>query len=42
MILAEKLNGLFLVLTTAGAYLNQVAISFTDYLRLYEESWLKL
>jgi hypothetical protein len=31
-----------LALTTTGAYLNQVATSFADYLRLYEESWLKL
>jgi hypothetical protein len=26
----------------AGAYLDQVAISFADYLRLYKTSWLKL
>src|SRR5436305_15079414 len=40
--LAEKLDGLPLALATAGAYLDQVATSFADYLRLYEESWLKL
>ena len=42
MILAGKLDGLPLALATAGAYLDQVAISFADYCRLYEESWLKL
>ena len=42
VILAEKLDGLPLALATAGAYLDQVAISFAAYLRLYEESWLKL
>ncbi len=31
-----------LALATAGAYLDQVATSFRDYLRLYKESWLKL
>jgi hypothetical protein len=36
--LAEKLDGLSLTLAIAGAYLNQMATSFTDYLRLYEES----
>jgi hypothetical protein len=40
--LVEKLDGLPLALTTAGAYLNQVAMSFSDYLRLYKESWAKL
>ena len=40
--LVEKLDGLPLALTTAGAYLNQVTTSFADYLRLYETSWLKL
>jgi hypothetical protein len=42
VILARKLDGLSLALTTAGAYLDQVATSFADYLRLYERSWLKL
>ena len=40
--LAKKLDGLSLALATAGAYLDQVAISFSDYLRLYKESWVKL
>jgi tetratricopeptide (TPR) repeat protein len=40
--LVKKLDGLPLALTTAGAYLDQVAISFLDYLRLYEDSWAKL
>ncbi|KAF4609460.1 hypothetical protein G7Y89_g15856 [Cudoniella acicularis] len=40
--LAEKLDGLPLALATAGAYLDQTAISFSDYLRLYKESWVRL
>jgi tetratricopeptide (TPR) repeat protein len=36
------LDGLPLALATAGAYLNQVSTSLTEYLRLYNESWLKL
>jgi tetratricopeptide (TPR) repeat protein len=40
--LAGELDGLPLALATAGAYLDQVAASFADYRRLYEESWLKL
>jgi len=40
--LAKELDGLPLALATAGAYLNQVAISLSDYLRLYKESWLQL
>ena len=40
--LAEELDGLPLALATAGAYLDQVAISLSDYLRLYKESWLQL
>jgi tetratricopeptide (TPR) repeat protein len=40
--LAEELDGLPLALATAGAYLNQVAVDFSDYLRLYKESWGKL
>jgi tetratricopeptide (TPR) repeat protein len=36
------LDGLPLALATAGAYLDQVAISFSDYLRLYKASWAKL
>jgi hypothetical protein len=37
--LAKELDGLPLALATAGAYLDQVAISF---LGLYKESWVKL
>jgi hypothetical protein len=40
--LAKELDGLPLALATAGAYLDQVAISFLDYLGLYKESWVKL
>ena len=40
--LAERLDGLPLTLATAGAYLKQSAIAFSDYLRLYEKSWAKL
>ena len=40
--LAQELDGLPLALATAGAYLDQVAISVSDYLRLYKESWAKL
>jgi tetratricopeptide (TPR) repeat protein len=36
------LDGLPLALATAGAYLDQVAISLLDYLRLYKESWTQL
>ena len=40
--LAEELDGLPLALATAGAYLHQVSTSFTDYLKLYKQSWLGL
>src|SRR5579871_561231 len=40
--LAKELDGLPLALATAGAYLDQVATSFADYLRLYRASWLRL
>ena len=40
--LAKKLDGLPLALATAGAYLDQVAISISAYLYLYEKSWGKL
>jgi hypothetical protein len=40
--LAKELDGLPLALTTAGAYLDQTARSFSDYLHLYIESWVKL
>ena len=42
MRLARELDGLPLALATAGAYLDQAAISLSDYLRLYKESWAKL
>ncbi|KAN0070367.1 TPR-like protein [Elaphomyces granulatus] len=40
--LAKELDGLPLALATAGAYLDQTAISFSDYLYLYKASWAKL
>ena len=40
--LAKELDGLPLALATAGAYLDQVAISLSDYFRLYKASWTKL
>ena len=40
--LAKELDGLPHALATAGAYLNQVAINISEYLRLYKTSWLKL
>ncbi|KAI0810082.1 hypothetical protein GGR55DRAFT_689254 [Xylaria sp. FL0064] len=40
--LVEELDGLPLALATAGAYLRRVSIGFTDYLRLYRESWARL
>ncbi|KAN0072346.1 hypothetical protein V8E54_009275 [Elaphomyces granulatus] len=40
--LAKELDGLPLALATAGAYLDQSAISFSDYLRLYKASWMRL
>ncbi|KAF2730287.1 HET-domain-containing protein, partial [Polyplosphaeria fusca] len=40
--LVSKLDGLPLALSTAGAYLEHVTDSFTEYLRLYEASWLEL
>jgi hypothetical protein len=40
--LAKELDGLPLALATAGAYLDQTASSFSDYLRLYKESWVRL
>ncbi|PQE06061.1 hypothetical protein CJF30_00005019 [Rutstroemia sp. NJR-2017a BBW] len=42
IILARELDGLPLALATAGAYLDQVAISLSDYLRLYKQSWVQL
>ncbi|KIN06945.1 hypothetical protein OIDMADRAFT_150200 [Oidiodendron maius Zn] len=40
--LAKELDGLPLALATAGAYLDQVAISLSEYLYLYKESWAEL
>ncbi|KAH8794724.1 hypothetical protein BGZ57DRAFT_1012390 [Hyaloscypha finlandica] len=40
--LVKELDGLPLALSTAGAYLEHVTTSFSDYLRLYKASWLKL
>jgi hypothetical protein len=40
--LAKELDGLPLALATVGAYLDQAAISCSDYLRLYKESWVQL
>jgi tetratricopeptide (TPR) repeat protein len=38
----KELDGLPLALSAAGAYLEHVTTSFSDYLRLYKTSWLKL
>ncbi|KAK3996395.1 kinesin light chain 1, partial [Cladorrhinum sp. PSN332] len=40
--LARKLDGLPLALSTAGAYLNNMAITFAEYLEMYQKSWLDL
>ena len=40
--LVKELDGLPLALSTAGVYLELVTTSFSDYLRLYKASWLKL
>jgi tetratricopeptide (TPR) repeat protein len=40
--LVEELDGLPLALSTAGAYLENASTSFSDYLRFYRASWLKL
>jgi hypothetical protein len=40
--LAVELDGLPLALATARAYLDQTALSFSDYLRLYKTSWANL
>jgi hypothetical protein len=34
--LVKELNRLSLALATAGAYLDQVTVGFSDYLRLYK------
>jgi hypothetical protein len=36
--LVKELDGFPLALATAGAYLKQVTIAFSDYLRLYRKS----
>ncbi|GKT51713.1 nephrocystin-3 [Colletotrichum spaethianum] len=41
-VLARRLDGLPLALSTAGAYLNQVSTTCAEYLQLYDESWLRL
>ena len=40
--LVKELDGLPLALSAAGAYLEHVTTSFSDYLRFYQASWLKL
>ncbi|EPE35963.1 TPR-like protein [Glarea lozoyensis ATCC 20868] len=40
--LARELDGLPLALATSGAYLDQVSISISSYLRLYKSSWARL
>jgi tetratricopeptide (TPR) repeat protein len=40
--LARRLDGLPLALASAGAYLYQVSTSFADYLRHYQDSWLRV
>ncbi|KAJ6783353.1 hypothetical protein PWT90_04352 [Aphanocladium album] len=40
--LAQQLDGLPLAIATAGAYLDQVAMSCAEYLQLYHDSWLQL
>jgi hypothetical protein len=40
--LVKELDGLPLALSTAGAYLVHVTASFSEYLRLYKASWLKV
>src|ERR1700729_1555575 len=40
--LVKELDGLPLALSAAGSYLEHVTTSFSDYLRLYKTSWLKL
>src|SRR5487761_835936 len=40
--LVKELDGLPLALATAGAYLDQTVMSFSDYLRLYKTSWTRL
>jgi hypothetical protein len=39
--LARELDGLPLALSTAGAYLDNVATSFAEHLKMYRESWVR-
>ena len=39
---ACRLNGLLLILLTAGVYLRQTSTNFADYLNYYKDLWLKL
>jgi hypothetical protein len=40
--LAKELDRFPLALATAGVYLKQTVIAFSDYLCLYRKSWAKL
>ncbi|PLB45240.1 TPR-like protein [Aspergillus steynii IBT 23096] len=40
--LVKRLDGLPLALATAGAYLEQVSVTCTEYLQLYRDSWQQL
>jgi hypothetical protein len=40
--LIKELDGLSLALSTAGAYLEHISMTLSDYLWLYKASWLKL
>ncbi|TVY64282.1 Vegetative incompatibility protein HET-E-1, partial [Lachnellula suecica] len=40
--LVKELDGLPLALSTAGAYLEHISMTLSEYLRLYKASWLKL
>lgn len=40
--LVKELDGLPLALSIASVYLKHVSVTFSDYLRLYKASWLKL
>lgn len=40
--LVQQLDGLPLAISTAGAYLEHATVSFSEYLQLYNSSWLKL
>jgi tetratricopeptide (TPR) repeat protein len=42
MELARELDGLPLALSTAGAYLDNMATTVAEYIQLYRESWLHL